>query len=117
MPLLASIIGVPEHGERDQQTQSELLFQLRKENESLRAELEWMRNWPDDSPPEPGCYGSVSAWRNRCLVAERKLAAAYNRNRELNERIISLYADQGISFLDTTPATALYDMVLTGNLA
>lgn len=64
--------------------------ELQAENRSLREELIRIQNWPDGmDATSPGIYGSVSAWRERALVAERKLIEAYARLRLLNEERMS----------------------------
>lgn len=74
-----------EDGAVHRQDQAERIAELKHENAQLKAELARIQNWPDEIT-ERGLevYGSVSAWRNRALIAERKLEHAYARLRERN---------------------------------
>ncbi len=84
-------IETGEDGLTQAQEQDERIASLKEANRLLQEELVRLQNWPDEATERE--YNSVSAWRNRAVIAERKLEVAYARLRTQDSEIIKLTMD------------------------
>lgn len=73
---------------------TEHMLRLEEENRQLKDELHRLRDWPPEIVESPEAYRSVVGWRQRALIAERKLEEAYKKLRFLDEELAELRLDQ-----------------------
>lgn len=99
------ITGQPYHGDREERDEQEdELHRLRRENENLRAEIADLQLWPEEMNHDPNEPGHATAWQQRALIAERKLALAYERLRQQDLDIAEMRLDaEGGHIVNPTP--------------
>ncbi|MDE2100674.1 MAG: hypothetical protein KGL39_25745 [Patescibacteria group bacterium] len=90
MSEIKCITGEPIMGDTEEQKQAQQLANLRWQVAQLQSELSAMSAWPDEMTPEERKSGRLTAWRNRALIAECKLAAMTQRCLDLDQEVADL---------------------------